>query len=65
MLEYTIEFETGSREKAPREYISRPENPDMTSLPTTFPKVQDAAKKLSDQDLTSTLHPRLLNPAEQ
>ena len=65
MLEYTIEFATGEREKVPREYLSRPENPYVASLPTTLPKVQDAAKQLSDQDLTSIPHPRLLNPAEQ
>ena len=65
MLEYTIEFETGSREKVPREYLSRPENPDVVSLPTTLPKVQEAAKKLSDQYLVSILNPISLNPAEQ
>ena len=65
MLEYTIEFATGAREKVPREYLSRPDNPDVASLPTTLPKVQDAAKEMSDQDLTSILQPRSLNPAEQ
>ena len=65
MLEYTIEFATGAREKVPREYLSRPENLDVASLPTTLPKVQYAAKQLSDQDLTFILHPRYLNPAEQ
>ena len=65
MLEYTIEFATGAREKAPREYLSRPENPYVASLPTTLPKVQDAAKELSDQDLTAILHPRSLNSVEQ
>ena len=65
MLEYTIEFETGAREKVSREYLSQPENPDVASLPTTFPKVQEAAKQLSDQDLASILHPISLNPAEQ
>ena len=64
MLEYTIEFATGAREKVPREYLSRPENPDVESLPTTLPKVQDATEKLSDQDMTSILHPRSLNPSE-
>ena len=65
MLDYIIEFATGARENLSREYLSRPENPDVASLPTTLPKVQDAAKQLSDQDLTSILHPRSLNPAEQ
>ena len=65
MLEYTIEFATGSREKVTQEYLSRLENPDVASLPTTLPKLQDAAKQLSNQDLTSILHPRSLNPAEQ
>ena len=65
MLEYTIEFATGSREKVSREYLSRLENPDAASLPTTLPKVQEAAKKLSDQYLASILHPRSLNPVEQ
>ena len=64
ILDYTIEFATGAREKVPREYLSRPENPDVTSLPTTLTKVQDASKQLSDQDMTSILHPRSLNPAE-
>ena len=64
MLEYTIEFTTVSREKAPREYFSQPDNPDVTSLPTAFPKFQEAAKQLSDQDVVSILKPRLLNPAE-
>ena len=65
MLEYTIEFATGAREKVPLEYLSRPENPDVASLPTTLPKVQDATKQLSDQDLTYILHPRSLNPVKQ
>ena len=43
MLEYKIEFATGAREKVPIEYLSRPDNPDVASLPTTLPKVQDAA----------------------
>ena len=64
-MEYTIEFETVAREKVPREYLSRPDNPDVASLTTILTKVQDAAKELSDQDLTSILHPRSLNPAEQ
>ena len=55
MLEYTIEFATGAIEKVPQDYLSRPENPDVASLPTTLPKVQDAAKQLSDQDLKSVL----------
>ena len=37
----------------------------MASLPTTLPKVQEAAKKLSDQELVSILKPRSLNPVEQ
>ena len=65
MLEYTIEFTTGAGENVPQDYLSRPENPDVASLPTTLPKVQEAAKQLSDQDLASILKPRLLNPAEQ
>ena len=65
MLEYTIEFATGAREKVLQEYLSRPENPDVASLPTTLPEVQEAAKQLSDKDLVSILKPRLLNPAEQ
>ena len=48
MLEYTIELATGAREKVPREYLSLPENPDVASLPTTLPEVQEAAKQLSD-----------------
>ena len=39
MLEYTIEFATGARKKVTREYLSRPENPFVASLPTTLPKV--------------------------
>ena len=65
MLEYTIEFTTGARENVSREYLSRPENPDLASLPNTLPKVQEAGKQLSDQDLASILHPRLLNPVDQ
>ena len=65
MLEYTIDFATGAREKVPREYLSQLDKPDMASLPSTLPKVQDAARELSDQDLIFILHPRSLNPAEQ
>ena len=39
MLEYTIEFATGAREKVPQEYLSRPDNPDVASLPTTLTEV--------------------------
>ena len=63
MLDYTIIFATGAREKVTREYLSQPENRDVASLPTTLPKVQEAAKHLSDQDLVFILKPRLLNPA--
>ena len=38
MMEYTIEFATGAKEKVPQEYLSRTENPDVSSLPTTFTK---------------------------
>ena len=58
ILEYTIEFATGSREKVPREYLSRPENPDVASLPTTLSEVQEAANLLSDQELVFILKPR-------
>ena len=65
MLEYTIELATVSREKIPREYLSRPENPDVASLPTTLPEFQEAVKQQSDQELVSILKPRSLNPEEQ
>ena len=65
MLEKTIEFANGAREKVPREYLSRPENPDVASLPITLPKIQEAAKQLSEKELLSILNPKLLNPAEQ
>ena len=65
MLEYTIELATGAREKVPQAYLSRPDNSDVASLPTTLPEVQEAAKQLSDQELISILKTRSLNPAEQ
>ena len=65
MLEYTIEFTTGSIEKVPQEHLSRPENPYVASMSTILPEVQEAAKELSDQELVSILKPRLLNPTEQ
>ena len=36
MLEYTIEFPSGETEEVPREYLSRPETPDIASIPTTI-----------------------------
>ena len=65
MLEYTIEFATGPREKVPQEYLSRTENPDVASLPTTLTEVQEVEKLPSDQELVSILNPRSLNPSEQ
>ena len=65
ILDYIIKFANGAREKVPQEYISQPENQYVTSLPTTFPKGQEASKQLSDHDLASIIKPRLLNPAEQ
>ena len=65
ILEYTIEFATGARDKVPREYLSRPENPDVASLPTALPEVQEVAKQLRDQELVSILKPISLNPEEQ
>ena len=36
MLEYTIKFPSGETEEVAREYLSRPETPDIASIPTTI-----------------------------
>ncbi len=65
MLEYTVEFPSGEAEEVPREYLSRPETPDIASIPSTIPELREAAQQLQDTDLESILNPKPLSPAEQ
>ena len=65
ILEYTVEFSSGEAEEVPREYLSRPETPDIASIPSTIPELREAAQQLQDTDLKSILNPKPLSPAEQ
>jgi hypothetical protein len=65
MLRYTIEFASGERDQVPREYLVRPDTPDIASIPITIPDIQEAARQLSVDEVDSILHPNALSPAEQ
>ena len=39
MLTYQIEFPSGELKEIPREFLCRPDNPDVADLPSTIPQV--------------------------
>ena len=41
----------------PREYLSRPETPDIASIPTIIPELREATHQVNDADLESILNP--------
>ena len=64
-LKYTVEFPSGESEQVTRENLARPDTPDIASIPTTIPDIQEAVQQLSDQDAESILRPNALSAAEQ
>lgn len=65
MLRYTIEFSSGEHDDVPREFLNRPEIPDIASIPTTIPQIREVTRQLNDEELEFLLHPKSLSPAEQ
>ena len=65
MLRYAIEYSSGELDEVPREFLSRPDTPDIAYIPTTIPQLREATRQLKDDDLETILHPKPLSPAEQ
>ena len=65
MLVYNIEFPTGETMEVPREYLSRPDNPDIASLPTRLPELREAVQQLSARNVETIMNPKPLSPAGQ
>ena len=65
MLEYTIEYSSGEKEKVSREYLSRPDNPDIASIPIQIPALKEAVRQLTEKELGAIANPQSLSPAEQ
>ena len=65
MLVYKVAFPSGESQEVPREYLSRPENPDIAELPTKLPGLREATRQMSDAELQSLANPTPLSPAEQ
>ncbi len=55
MLAYDVRLPSGEVISALREYLSRPENPDITSIPTTTPQVKEAIASLNREQVKSLL----------
>ena len=51
MLCYTIEYSSGESDDVPREFLRRPETPDVASIPTTIPQLREATRQLNDKEL--------------
>ena len=65
MLTYQIEFPSGDLKEIPREFLSRPSNPDVADIPSTIPQVQKTIRQLSDELIRKLANPTALTPAEQ
>jgi len=65
MLVYGIEFPDGETQEVPREFLSRPDNPDIASLPTRLPELREAARQLSTKEFEAIMNPKPLSPAAQ
>ena len=65
MLEYTIEYSSGKKEKVSREYLSLPDNPDIASIPIQIPALKEAVRQLTEKELGAIVNPQSLSPAEQ
>jgi len=63
MLVYDIEFPDGETQEVPREFLSRPDNPDIASLPTRLPELREAVRQLSTKDCEAIMNPKPLSPA--
>ena len=64
-LNYQVEFPSGELKFVPREFLVRPDTPDVASIPMSVPDLRQIASTISDEQLEQVLHPQSLTPAEQ
>eukprot|EP00956_Cyclotella_meneghiniana_P031729 scaffold84308_cov35-Cyclotella_meneghiniana.AAC.1 len=64
-LTFTIEFPHGETFQTTREFLHRPEQPEIANIPVTTDDFRATSGILSDEDLNRLAHPEPLSPQEQ
>jgi hypothetical protein len=65
VLQFSIQFPDGSIELTTREFLHRPDQPEIANIPVTTQDYKQTASTLSDEELDSLAHPKHLTPHEQ
>ena len=65
ILTYTVIFPSGESKEVTREFLSRPENPDIAQLPTSIPAVKEALQQMNTEQIKSLTKPTPLSSLEQ
>jgi hypothetical protein len=65
VLEYKVRFPEGHELYVTREFLNRPENPEICDLPRTTVEYRDTANMLSEEDIRKLANPPRLSPLQQ
>ena len=65
MLTYNVKFPSGESKEVTREFLSRPDNPDIAELPTSIPAMKEAVRQLNAEQIESLAKPVAMSPLEQ
>ena len=65
ILTFNVQFPDGSIESTTREFLHRPEQPEIANIPVTTKDYRNTASVLSDEELDKLAHPQSLTPQEQ
>ncbi len=64
-LQFKVVTTAGDEIITTRESLCDPEAPDIGWIPTTVPEVQNAAAKLTEEEIETVLHPVKLSPLQE
>ena len=65
LLTFDVQFPDGSIETTTREFLHRPEQPEIANIPVTTKDYKNVTSVLSDEELDKLAHPQSLTPQEQ
>ena len=62
---FNIQFSDGTEVQTTREFLNRPQQPEIANIPVSTDQYKKTASTLSDEDLEKLAHPQTLSPHEQ
>ena len=65
VFKYNVQFPDASTRLVTREFLHRPEQPEVANIPVTTQNYRDATSTLSDEELDKLANPMHLTPHEQ